>query len=289
MRIGVTGATGALGKRIVEAIERNGSTVDPYSGDVRSSLELDAWSKGLDAIVHCAAVVPTQEVAGFLSDAIAINVAGTANVARAARAAGCRLAYISTSHVYRSSDTPVDEEALISPISLYGLTKLQGEQWVRQFCPDALILRVFSFFDGRQAQSFLVPALIARIRSAPMNARLDLMGGQSRRDIADAIWLGTACARLIEDGASGTINCAAGRRDSVLDIAMAVARALERSDIEWNVIQDRPADYLLADTARLHALAPDLPNFDLDVALAHAIATSDPRPANALNKRLANQ
>jgi nucleoside-diphosphate-sugar epimerase len=286
MRIGVTGSTGALGGRIVEAIKRNGSIAEPYPGDVRSASELNAWASGLDAIAHCAAVVPTQEVSGFLLDAIAINVAGAANVARAARAAGCRLAYISTSHVYRSSDIPVDEKAPIAPISLYGLTKLQGEQWVREFCPDALILRVFSFFDARQAQSFLVPALIARIKNAPANAKLDLMGGHSRRDIADAIWLGTACARLIEDGASGIVNCAAGRRDSVHDIAVAVARALGRTDIEWNVVQDRPADYLLADTARLHSLAPDLPDFDLDAALAHSSATSDPRPADALNKRL---
>jgi nucleoside-diphosphate-sugar epimerase len=286
MRIGVTGATGTLGQRIVEALSESECTVIPYCGDVRSASDLDLWAKGLDAIVHSAAVVPTQEVAGFLTDAVAINVAGTANVARAAKASACRLVYISTSHVYGSSDQPLDEDAPIDPISLYGLTKLQGEQWARQFRPDALILRVFSFFDARQARSFLVPALLARIQASPEGAVLDLMGGESRRDIADAAWLAQACVALIKTNATGIVNCAAGRCDSVLNIAEAVARALGRSDIQWNVVQDRPADYLLADTNRLRRLAPELADFDLDKALEQAKEASAPRPADALSKRL---
>lgn len=286
MRVGVTGTTGALGQRIVEALQRDGNDVLPFGGDVRSGNALESWARDLDAIVHCAAVVPTNEVATFLSEAIAINVGGTANVARAAKASGCKLTYISTSHVYRSSDDPLPEDAPIAPVSLYGLTKLQGEQWARELCPDALILRVFSFFDARQAQSFLVPALMARIAAAPHGATLDLMGGQSRRDMADATWLGTACAKLVGIGATGIVNCASGRRDSVLDIAEAVARALGRTDIAWNVVQDRPADYLLADTRKIDELAGGLPAFDLDAALIAAYATLAPRAADALSRRL---
>lgn len=285
MQVGVTGITGALGQRVAEALVREGNDVKSFDGDVRSGRVLDDWAQGLDAIVHCAAVVPTSEVANFLVDAIAINVGGTANVAQAAATAGCKLAYVSTSHVYRSSDDPVSEQAPIAPVSLYGLTKLQGEHWVEKLCPDALILRVFSFFDARQAQSFLVPALMARISAAPQDSVLNLMGGESRRDIADATWLGSVCAKLIGSGASGTVNCAAGRRDSVLDIAQAVARALGRTDIRWNVVQDRPADYLLADTTRIKKLLGELPEFDLDAALVAAASASAPRSAEAFSRR----
>jgi nucleoside-diphosphate-sugar epimerase len=285
MRVGVTGITGALGQRVAEALVREGNDVKSFDSDVRSGPALNDWAQGLDGIVHCAAVVPTSEVANFLADAIAINVGGTANVAQAAVTAGCKLAYVSTSHVYRSSSDPVSEQAPIAPVSLYGLTKLQGEHWVEKLCPDALILRVFSFFDARQAQSFLVPALMARISAAPKDAVLDLMGGESRRDIADATWLGSVCAKLIGSGASGAVNCAAGRRDSVIDIAQAVARALGRTDIQWNVVQDRPADYLLADTTRIEELIGELPEFNLDAALIAAAAASAPRSAEAFSRR----
>ena len=285
MKIGLTGATGALGHRIAEASKASGMDVRPFAGDVRSTEDLRNWAQGLDAIIHSAAVVPTKDVVEHLSDAIAINVAGTANVSQVARDAGCRLVYISTSHVYQSSDQPIAEDGAIAPISPYGLTKLQGEQWARWFCPDVLILRVFSFFDARQAGSFLIPALITRIATAEQGAQLDLFGGESRRDMADAGWLGLVCTQLIRQGATGIVNCASGRRDSVLEIAQETASALGRSDIRWNVIQDRPADYLLADTTRLKSLVADLPPFDLSASLVRAHRDFAPRSGDALTHR----
>ena len=167
MRIGLTGARGVLGARIHSTLSTRGHKVVPLVGDVRDAPALDNWAKHLDAAVHAAAIVPVHKVANHLFDAISVNVAGTANVARAiARSSNCHLTYISTSHVYAPSDRPVRENDQLRPASLYGLTKLQGEQWASSISERLLIVRVFSFFDARQPDSYLVPSLRARILPA---------------------------------------------------------------------------------------------------------------------------
>lgn len=289
MRVGITGATGVLGSRIVAALASLGYATDAFDGDVRHSASVDQWVDRVDAVIHCAAVVPIQQVADHAGTAIAINVGGTANVAAAAGKRGRRLVYISTSHVYRSNDQGLSEDDPIEPISLYGLTKLQGEAWVERLASRPLILRLFSYFDERQATSFLVPGLATRIGKADTEAKIDLFGGHNRRDMASAAWLAQACAALFAADATGIVNCATGSDRTVLEIAEAMARATKRSDIRWNVIQDRPVDALVSNNQKLRTLVPSLPPFDLDRALATYVRDAAPTESDGFARRLREQ
>lgn len=286
MRIGITGATGVLGKRIAAALTSRGYDIDAFRGDVRDAVAVDAWVDGVDAVIHCAAVVPIQQVASHAGMAIAINVGGTANVAMAVGKRERRLVYISTSHVYRSKDAGLTEEDPIEPISLYGLTKVQGEAWVQRLAPQALILRLFSYFDERQATSFLVPGLAMRIGKAEPGASIDLFGGHNRRDMASATWLAEACAALFVAKADGIVNCATGSDLTVLQIAEAMASSTGRDDVNWNVIQDRPVDTLVSDDRKLRSLVPELPSFDLGDALSNYVRDANPTDNDSFARRL---
>lgn len=289
MRVGITGATGVLGTRIAAALASLGYAIDAFDGDVRHPASVDQWVDGVDAVIHCAAVVPVQQVADHAGTAVAINVGGTANVAAAAGKRGCRLVYISTSHVYKSNDHGLSENDPIEPISLYGLTKLQGEAWVERLAPRSLILRLFSYFDERQATSFLVPGLATRIGKADTGAQIDLFGGHNRRDMASAVWLAQACTALFAADATGIVNCSTGSDRTVLEIAEAMARATKRSDVAWNVIQDRPVDTLVSDNSKLRTLVPDLPTFDLDAALTAYVRDAAPIASDGFARRLQEQ
>lgn len=289
MRVGITGATGVLGSRIAATLTRLGYDTDAFDRDVRNSAAVDEWVDRIDAVIHCAAVVPIQQVADHAGTAIAINVGGTANVAAAAGKRGRRLVYISTSHVYRSNDRGLREDDPIEPISLYGLTKLQGEAWVERLAPASLILRLFSYFDERQATSFLVPGLATRIGRADHRAQIDLFGGHNRRDMASATWLAQACVALFAAEATGVVNCATGSDRTVLEIAEAMSTATGRHDVTWNVIQDRPVDTLVSDNRKLRSLAPDLPPFDLDAALALYVRDAAPTANDGFARRLREQ
>ena len=237
-----------------------------FEGDVRDADAVKRWAAGCDRIIHAAAIVPVGQVNASPGGAIAVNVAGTANVAAAAAAANATLTYISTSHVYSPCSAPLSERADIAPTSLYGLTKWNGEQWVQRLTAAPLILRLFSYFDSEQAPTYLVPALHDRVSNAPPNAVLRLFGYDSVRDIADAQWLVERVADLVLTDARGVINVATGKGRSIAAIAALTAASMGREDIGWAAANDAPGDTLIGDVSLMHDTIPVEP-FDLAIAL----------------------
>jgi nucleoside-diphosphate-sugar epimerase len=273
MRIGLTGARGALGARLHAALTLAGHDVIPYVGDVRDMEALERWVEPAESVVHAAATVPVHKVVEGVADAISTNVAGTANVAKVLAARpGRRMTYISTSHVYALSAKPINEGGALEPVSLYGLSKLQGEQWVCMLLKGALIIRVFSFFDERQAESYLVPALYRRIKAAAQGAMMPLDGARNIRDMASAEWVADVCARLIGGQHCGVFNCGTGIGRTVSEIAETVAAALGRPDLRWEAKQATPANALIADPAHLVEQVGALPPFELRGALDRYVA-----------------
>jgi nucleoside-diphosphate-sugar epimerase len=147
----VTGATGFVGRalatrllaerRAVRVAVRAGSAPLPAGvesiavGDLGPETDWTRAVEGIDAIVHLAARVHmTGEDAG---DALprfrAVNAAGSAALARAARTAGVRrLVLLSTTTVYgdRSHGRPFDESSPPAPATPYAQSKLEAEQLV---------------------------------------------------------------------------------------------------------------------------------------------------------------
>jgi dTDP-4-dehydrorhamnose reductase len=88
-------------------------------------------------VVHAAAMTNVDACERERELAYAINVGGTAAIARACATSGARLVYISTDYVFDGSDErpgPYPEDAPVHPLGYYGLTKLQGEETVQEHC-----------------------------------------------------------------------------------------------------------------------------------------------------------
>ena len=271
MRIGLTGASGTLGRRIRAELEARGHEVDAFAGDLTDSVAATAWASGHETVIHSAAMVPVGEVAADTARAIAVNVGGSVTIARAVAKAGGRMVQISTSHVYRPSDEALAEDASLAPASDYGLTKLHAEHWVKRILPDAAILRLFSFFDAQQAASYVVPALAARIEAAEFGAELDLHGAQSVRDIADAAWLAARVVDALEAKVSGPLNICTGSGVKIETLARKLSKAFGRSDIKFVPVEGE-ANRLVGDTARYESEVGTVADFDLDAALTRFMA-----------------
>ncbi|MDR7102057.1 NAD(P)-dependent oxidoreductase [Croceicoccus sp. BE223] len=270
-RIGLTGATGTLGRHVAAALARQGHAVDPFAGDVTDAGATRAWAAGCELVIHCAALVPVATVAADTARALAVNAGGTINVARGLADGGGRLALVSTSHVYRPSDLPLLEDDPVGPVSDYGLTKLHGEDWARRILGDPLVMRLFSYFDARQDSLFVVPALAARIDAAGPGARLDLFGSTSVRDIADAAWLAERVVALALSGAGGVVNVCTGQGHSIEKIASRLAMSMGRDDVVFAPAGDAPANTLVGDPSLMARLLPEAPGFDLEAALARFV------------------
>ena len=97
----------------------------------RDSLVQSLTSLRPTVIVNCAAWTAVDNAEDFESEAFAINAEGARNVAIAARNIGARLVHISTDYVFPGDEVGArNEDATTGPSSVYGASKLAGEEAV---------------------------------------------------------------------------------------------------------------------------------------------------------------
>lgn len=99
-----------------------------------------------DVIIHSAALTDVDRCEREKELAYKMNVEGTRAIAAAAQKVGSFLVYVSTDYVFDGERGMYREEDLPNPISYYGYSKLQGEQ----YC-DGCIVRTCVVYGNRPA------------------------------------------------------------------------------------------------------------------------------------------
>jgi len=136
VKILVTGAAGLLGTDVVAVAEGRGHEVvglDRAALDVTDADAVMACLSGEapDWVFHCAAYTAVDRAEEEAELAMQVNRDGAENVALAVASAGARMVYVSTDYVFngeqRSPYRPTDP---VGPLSVYGRTKLAGEEAV---------------------------------------------------------------------------------------------------------------------------------------------------------------
>ncbi|HEV2176754.1 MAG TPA: NAD(P)-dependent oxidoreductase [Terriglobia bacterium] len=167
MRIAITGAAGLFGHGLVKVFERR-HTVYPLTRaeiDVtRGDQVATAFARiRPDVVIHSAAIPDLDLCEAEPARAYLVNVHGTRHVVEAAGVAGAAVAYISTDAVFDGQKrTPYVESDSTNPPTVYGRTKLRGEQITRTFATH-WIFRVSLLF-GPGKTNFIDKAL-GRIRA----------------------------------------------------------------------------------------------------------------------------
>jgi UDP-glucose 4-epimerase len=218
-----------------------------------------------DVIFHLAAVhyIPACEESP--GEAAAINVAGTVNLL-AAVANRARFVFASTAAVYAPGDRAYTEtEANIGPIDIYGITKLQGETFVRYFhdCGkiDAVIVRLFNVIGAGETNPHLVPAVISQIGRGEHRVQLgNLFPQRDYIDVRDAAegFRRLGAAPPAGSGSGATIsNLGTGKSYAVTEVVEKIGAAAQVSleivqDPQRVRLNDRPR--LCASTAALEAI-----------------------------------
>jgi nucleoside-diphosphate-sugar epimerase len=176
MEILVTGGNGFVGRHLLPALQERGDSVRVlalpaedtswleersiavYRGDVRQPETLVAPMRGVEGVVHLAAMMgvwrPTQ-------DYYAVNVTGTEHVCRAAlKARVRRVVHISSAMVYRLwVGYPVTEDAPLTPLQEpYAATKAEGDKLVQRLIAEeglpAVIIRPGTVFGPGDRLNF---------------------------------------------------------------------------------------------------------------------------------------
>ena len=161
----ITGANGQLGNemRIVAANQGYATYhfTDVAELDICDEEAIDRFvvDHDIDCIVNCAAYtnVNKAEEDAILCDKL--NHLAPANLARIAAKHGAALIHISTDYVFNGEHyTPYTENDATCPNSVYGSTKLAGEEAIMALCPTAVIIRtawLYSTFGNNFVKTML--------------------------------------------------------------------------------------------------------------------------------------
>ena len=146
-RLLVTGSAGQLGRQLVLDAEAGGHEVTGLSRHGTEPVDItDAAAVAdlvgrvrPDAIIHAAAWTAVDACEGDPDRARAANVDGTRHVVDAAARIDAHVVYVSTDYVFDGTKpTPYVETDAVNPLSVYGRTKLGGEQ---QLAPSHTVAR----------------------------------------------------------------------------------------------------------------------------------------------------
>ena len=144
----LTGGRGMLGRTICRVLGGAFEIVptDLPEADVTDEAAFDRAVAGArpDAVVHCAAATAVDACEERADWAYRLNARGSANVAAVCRRRGVRLIAISTDYVFDGdAGRPYTEfDRATGGRTVYGRSKLAGEELVRRLCPDHCICRV---------------------------------------------------------------------------------------------------------------------------------------------------
>lgn len=146
MKILITGSNGMLGHDLEKVLK------DKHELILTTSKTLDITDKDKtmeiikennpDIVINSAAYTDVDGCETNQDLAYAVNGQGVENLALACREIDCPLVHVSTDYVFDgTARDPIPEDGEIGPISVYGKSKLMGEQAIQEILDKYFIVR----------------------------------------------------------------------------------------------------------------------------------------------------
>lgn len=203
-KILVTGADGFIGSHLTEELVKKGygvkafvyynsfntwgwlDTLPPdimdhveiFQGDIRDPNGVREAMRGVDAVMHLAALIAIPFSYHSPDAYVDTNIKGTLNVLQAARDLGTeRILVTSTSEVYGTAQyVPIDEKHPYQGQSPYSATKIGAdrlsESFYRSFNLPVTIVRPFNTYGPRQSARAVIPTIITQLLAGKEEIRL---------------------------------------------------------------------------------------------------------------------
>lgn len=267
----VTGADGFIGSHLVEELLNDGyevramvlynsfntwgwldtfpkeklDKIDIFPGDVRDPNAVREAVKGMDAVLHLAALIAIP-YSYYAPDAyVDTNIKGTLNVLQAARSFETkRVLVTSTSEVYGTAQyVPIDEKHPYQGQSPYSATKIGAdrlaESFYRSFNLPVTIVRPFNTFGPRQSARAVIPTIITQLLAGKEEIKLGSL--TPTRDF-----------NYVKDTARGFIEILKSDKTIGQEINIATQKEISIGELAEELIrQINPSAKIICDEQRL--------------------------------------
>lgn len=267
----VTGADGFIGSHLTETLLEEGydvkafvyynsfntwgwldtfpkeklDQIEIFSGDVRDPYAVKTAMKGVDGVMHLAALIAIP-YSYYAPDAyVDTNIKGTLNVLQAARDLGIsRVLVTSTSEVYGTAQyVPIDEKHPFQGQSPYSATKIGAdrlaESFYRSFNLPVTIVRPFNTYGPRQSARAVIPTIIIQLLDGKSEIKLGSL--HPTRDF-----------NYVKDTAKGFVEIYKSEKTIGEEINIATQREVSIGELAKELIrQINPKAQIVCDEKRL--------------------------------------
>lgn len=208
-KIVITGGLGQLGRALATRLGAGGTAEVAALGhgalDVtdRAAVAERIAAERPAVVIHAAAMTDVDGCERDPAAAFRVNTLGTRHAADAAEAAGARFVFVSTDFVFDGEKpSPYHETDATRPLSVYGESKLAGEQHALAAARRALVVRT-AWLYGPGGRNFVDAIVQAARDGKPLRVVADQAGSPTwAPDLADGI------ARALDAGLSGIVHMA---------------------------------------------------------------------------------
>jgi len=231
----ITGASGLLGGKLVNVLSKLYEVIPTHHTEALhpNSIRMNISDRDEvfnvlsqlhpDTVIHTAAETNVDKCETNKEWAWNVNAAGTRNIAEACSKIDAKLVYISTDYVFDGQKGLYSEEDEANPINYYGVTKLKGEEFVKQFCEDFIITRTSVLYGWHHKKLNFATWVIDSLRS---RRRISVAEDHyNSPTLADD--LAEMIRRLARSNASEVYHTAGGQRVSRYNLALKIAEIFD--------------------------------------------------------------
>lgn len=244
MRVLILGATGQLGGTL---LRRLGSLAIPAGRGRADFTQPDSLRRVLDeerpdVVVNCAAYNLVDRAESEPHLAFAVNAIGVRELALECGRRGLYLVHLSTDYVFGLDEgrrQPYSETDVPGPISVYGVSKLAGENFVQAHCPKHLVIRTCGLYGppgvGGKAGNFVETMLRLAQAGQTIQVKTDEICSPTYTvDLAEAM------ATLLSRRVTGLLNVTSSGECSRYEFAREIFR---QAGLEPDLVPVTSAEY----------------------------------------------
>jgi len=221
LRVLITGADGQLGRALQATAPAAVSLIAHDVGDLDIT-SAAATTQAIDRlrpdwVINAAAYTAVDRAEDDVDTAYAVNRDGARNLASACAAVGARLIHVSTDFVFDGAQSsPYTQDAPTNPLSVYGASKLAGDQAIADLTEDWLIIRT-AWVYAATGNNFVHTMLRLMRDGKALRVVADQIGSPTwATGLAEAIW------RALAKGVTGMHHWTDAGVASWYDFAVAI-------------------------------------------------------------------